>query len=255
MKNSINVIPVMGASGSRVVIPPISVAANTTLAVIGAVKLPQGVSYVDAIVTGYDATGKDGAAYRLSAVAKNIPSRAAKATGTLTSSGNFTDTQTVTIGSKVYTFQTTLTNVDGNVLIGADRTASHANLKAAINLEAGAGTTYAAAMTIHPTVTATSANATTTVVKAKSAGTAGNSIASTETQSNASWGGATLSGGLDASVLIGSVNADSTNEDDSGWTATMAVNVSENSIELKVTSDGSNATEFSAAISLFAHGS
>lgn len=240
----------MGASGTRVVIPPVSVAANTSLAVIGAVKIPQGVSFVEAIVIGYDPTGKDGAAYRISAAVKNIPSRAAKATGTLTSTGNFTDTQTVTIGSKVYTFQTTLTNVDGNVLIGADRTASHANLKAAINLEAGAGTTYAAAMTAHPSVTATSANATTTVVEAKVAGTAGNSIASTETQTNASWGAAALAGGLDPSVLIGSVNAVSTNEDDSNWTATLAVNVLTDTLELKVTSDGSNATEFSGVISL-----
>lgn len=121
----------------------------------------------------------------------------ATAVGTLTSSGNFTDTQTVTIGSKVYTFQTTLTNVDGNVLIGADRTASHANLKAAINLEAGAGTTYATAMTLHPTVTATSATATTTVVAAKIPGTVGNAIATTETQTNASWGGSTLASGVD----------------------------------------------------------
>lgn len=241
----------MGASGSRVVIPPTIVAANTSLAVIGAVKLPQGVSYVEAIVTGYDPTGKDGAAYRITAAAKNIPSRAAKATGTLTSTGNFTNDQTVTVGGKVYTFKSTLTNTNGNVLIGADRTASHANLKAAINLESGAGTTYAAATTINANVTATSADATTTVVEAKVAGTAGNSIASTSTQSNAAWGAATLAGGLDPSVLVGSAQAVHTLEDDSGWTATLAVNVTENSMELKVTSDGTNNTEFSAVITLF----
>lgn len=251
MKQTITPIPVMGASSSRVVIPPTSVAANTSLAVIGAIKLPQGVSYVEAIVTGYDHTGKDGAAYKISAAAKNIPSRAAKATGTLTSSGNFTNDQTVTVGGKVYTFKSTLTNSDGNVLIGADRTASHANLKAAINLEAGAGTTYAAAMTLNANVTATSANATTTVVGAKVAGTAGNSIASTSTQSNAAWGGATLSGGLDASILISTAQAVHTLEDDSSWTATLVVNVLENSMELKVTSDGTNATEFSGVITLY----
>jgi hypothetical protein len=121
----------------------------------------------------------------------------ATAVGTLTSSGAFTDTQTVTINGKVYTAQTTLTNSNGNFLIGANQTASHANLKAAVNLEAGAGTLYAAATTLHPTVTATSATGTTTVFAAKTPGTAGNALTTTETQTNASFGGATLASGVD----------------------------------------------------------
>jgi hypothetical protein len=47
--------------------------------------------------------------------------------------------QTVTIGSKVYTFQTVLTSVDGNVFIGASLTATRANLLNALNLGAGSG--------------------------------------------------------------------------------------------------------------------
>lgn len=117
------------------------------------------------------------------------------ATATLTSSGNFTDTQTVTIGGKTYTSQTSLTNVDGNFAIGADRTASHANLMAAVNLGSGAGTAYAAAMTINTQVKATAATATTTVFAAKLKGTIGNQIATTETQTNAAFGGAVMSGG------------------------------------------------------------
>ena len=70
--------------------------------------------------------------------------------GTLTLGANAGDTNTVTIGVKVYTFQTTLTDVDGNVLIGASASASIDNLIAAINLAAGAGTTYADSMTAHP---------------------------------------------------------------------------------------------------------
>ena len=57
------------------------------------------------------------------------------ATQTLTASGVFTNTQTVVVGGKTYTTQTTLTDVDGNVLIGANAEATLANLKAAINLE------------------------------------------------------------------------------------------------------------------------
>ena len=65
------------------------------------------------------------------------------------------DTETVVIGAKTYTFQTTLTDVDGNVLIGATIKASLENLIAAINLEvAEAGTKFAASMTAHPTANA-----------------------------------------------------------------------------------------------------
>ena len=67
--------------------------------------------------------------------------------GTLTLTGQPADTQTVTIGAKVYTFQTTLTDADGNVKIGANASGTIDNLIAAINLAAGAGTTYAASMT------------------------------------------------------------------------------------------------------------
>jgi len=130
-----------------------------------------------------------------------VPSEV-KATGTLTGSANFSDTETVTIGTKVYTFQTTLTNVDGNVQIGGDLQTSLANLKAAINLEAGAGTLYAAATTLHPTVEATASDATTLSARAKLGGTQGNLIATTETAANASWGAATLTGGAgDVAVL------------------------------------------------------
>ncbi len=115
--------------------------------------------------------------------------------GTLTSAGVFTDTQTVVVGGKTYTTQTTLTNVDGNVLIGADASTTLANLKAAINLDAGSGTLYAAATTVNPHVKATTKTATTLKVVSKVPGAIGNLIATTETQTNASWGAATLASG------------------------------------------------------------
>jgi hypothetical protein len=68
--------------------------------------------------------------------------------GTFTA--NPTNSQTVTVGGKTYTFQTALTNVDGNVLIGAS---PELNLIAAVNLDpSGAGVTYAAATTANPSV-------------------------------------------------------------------------------------------------------
>lgn len=128
------------------------------------------------------------------------PDDSVKSTGTLTGSANFANGETVTIDGKVYTFQAALTNVNGNVLIGASLTASLANLLNAINFGVGAGTTYATAMTEHPTVEATASNATTLSVRAKNSGTGGNTLATTETSANASWGGATLSGGSNSTV-------------------------------------------------------
>jgi len=124
-----------------------------------------------------------------------------QATGTLTATVNFADTETVTTGTKTYQFQTALTNVDGNVLIGATLSDSLANLAAAINLGAGAGSLYAAATTANTFVEATS-TATTLVLLAIVGGTAGNSIVTTETATNASFGGATLSGGTDVAVSV-----------------------------------------------------
>jgi predicted carbohydrate-binding protein with CBM5 and CBM33 domain len=117
------------------------------------------------------------------------------AVGTLTAAGVFTDTQTVVIAGKTYTTQTVLTNVDGNVLIGANAAATLQNLYDAINLTGTAGTQYAAAMTENTSVEATAVTATTLVVKAKIPGAIGNNIATTETQTNASWGAATLASG------------------------------------------------------------
>ncbi len=120
-----------------------------------------------------------------------------KASGALTFSGTATDTQTVTIGARTYTFQTTLTNVAGNVLIGADAAASIVNLARAVTAGAGSGSLYAAATTVHPTVTGVATSATVFTATALLAGEAGNAIVSTDTLTNASWGRATLFGGSD----------------------------------------------------------
>ncbi len=131
------------------------------------------------------------------------------ATVTLTLDAVIADTQTVTLGNKVYTFQTVLTNVDGNVLIGADAAASLDNLKAAVNLSAGAGTTYATAMTAHTQVTATTNSDTQQVFSATVlAATGGNAatanlLASTETLAGGTngFGAATFTGAIDKIVL------------------------------------------------------
>jgi hypothetical protein len=118
-----------------------------------------------------------------------------RAFGTLTCTGQPGDTDTVVIGGKTYTYETSLTNVDGHVLIGADLAESIANLVAAIELGAGSGTKYAASTTAHPHVRVKSSSATVLVVESKVTGAIGNLIATTETHDNGSWGGAVLASG------------------------------------------------------------
>ena len=120
------------------------------------------------------------------------------ADGTLTNTGNPAAADTVVIGSVTYTFRATLTagGLPNEVLIGGTASVSFDNLKAAINGAAGAGTTYGAGTVAHPDVIAGAKTATTLVVVARLAGTAGNSIASTEGSTVLSWGAGTLLGGL-----------------------------------------------------------
>lgn len=137
----------------------------------------------------------------------NLKDGASKATQTLTSDAtNVSNNDTVTIGSTVYTFKTTLSTgptVPFEVLIGADAATTLDNLKLAINAGAGAGTNYSTGTTAHPTVTATTNTDTTQVVEAITAGTAGNSIASTKSAAHLSWGAATLTGGDTGITTIG----------------------------------------------------
>jgi hypothetical protein len=121
------------------------------------------------------------------------------AVATLTSTGtNVANNDTVTIGAVTYTFKTTLTPAANEVLIGASAAASLQNLKDAINQTGVSGTQYAAATTLHPTVRASTITATTLFLVAKTGGTGGNSLASTEASTQLSFGGGTFSGGAAA---------------------------------------------------------
>lgn len=155
------------------------------------------------VLGGADATFKfqTGASTDISGVFQHalIP-----AIGTLTLAANAGNTETVVLDSKTYTFQTTLTDVDGNVKIGASASDSLDNLIAAITLGAGGGTTYAASMTLHPTITAIAGTGDTMIVTAKVKGVGGNSIATTETLANASsvFATATLASGMASAQLF-----------------------------------------------------
>jgi len=130
----------------------------------------------------------------------------AAATATLTSDATIpTNNDTVTIGAVTYTFKTALSGggtVANEVLLGANAAAALTNLKAAINLTAGAGTTYGSGTVIHPTVVAGTLTATTLLLTAITAGTGGNSLVSTETSTHLSFAGGTFSGGVNDNVSL-----------------------------------------------------
>ena len=152
------------------------------------------------IVTGsFQVMGK----YGETALVSNNTNGAAVATGTLTIDTNPLDGDTVTIGARSYTFQDTLTNVAGNVFIGISAAATRNNLVAAIMLAAGSGTAYAAATTVHPTVTAVALSTSNATISAKTAGTAGNSIVTTSDfdDTDSGFAAATLTGGSNTQYL------------------------------------------------------
>lgn len=88
---------------------------------------------------------------------------------------------TFTVDSKVYTLQTVLTDVDGNIAIGGSEAQTKLNIVAALDLSGVAGTDYATSMTAHPTVNIAAFATDDAILTAKAYGTAGDSIATTET--------------------------------------------------------------------------
>lgn len=155
--------------------------------------------------TAYQVT--DGADIgKYSAVNKEVPDDGSfiyaaltPATGTLTMTTQPAVNDTVTVGTKdgttpaVYKFVNTLT-APFDVSRGSTAQEALTNLLQAINNATG---NYGAGTTANFDVVASALPAGQILVTALTAGTSGNSIASTATGSAASWGGATLSGGAD----------------------------------------------------------
>ena len=131
-------------------------------------------------------------------------STGAQAVVTLTMDTQPTDGDKIVIGSRTYTWQTSLTNVDGNIWIGSNIAAAKNNLYYAIAASGGTpGTDYATAMTANTEVTVGYFNGSSQAVFTSIlAGTAANSLASTETFTAGTnvFSAATLTGGVAAST-------------------------------------------------------
>lgn len=119
----------------------------------------------------------------------------ATATGyaTLTSNGtNVSNNDTVTIGNKTYTFKTSLTPTEGEVLIGADADASLLNLIRAINHTGTPDTDYKCAAAHTQVSAASSVTAHAFLLTSLVTGLSANAYASTETAATLSFGAATF---------------------------------------------------------------
>lgn len=128
-------------------------------------------------------------------------SAAVAATGVLTFTAVAVSGQTVTIGSRIYTWAASVTTTAGTVRVGATQAESQANLVAAINGGAGAGSLYGSQTAPHADVTAAVVGST-VVVTARKPGTGAHSVTLTDTMASASWGDVFLSGGVNANTVI-----------------------------------------------------
>ena len=127
-----------------------------------------------------------------------LPAGGTFATGTLTFAGNAVANETVTIGDQVYTWKASVSTTANEVKVGASAAASVTNLVAAINATAAdAGTLYGSATAQNVYVSAVDGTGDVVDLTARNAyeGPRGNTIATTETMTNGSFGAAKLTGG------------------------------------------------------------
>jgi hypothetical protein len=99
--------------------------------------------------------------------------------------------ETVTLGSVTYTWKTVLTGAANEVAIGHGNINSLKNLVAAVNHDAGEGTTYGTGTVANAACTGF-VRGVTAVFVATAVGSAGNSVVSTETMKNGSFGSSTF---------------------------------------------------------------
>jgi len=132
----------------------------------------------------------------------------ANASNTLSAIANPTATKTVTVGASTYTFVAALSGAANEVLVGANTSATLANLTNAVNAGPGAGVAYGVGTVANASVKAVSAASTVTFTSIVSGvggvgpPLTGNSIVSTTNDANLGFSnGATLSGGVGTAGL------------------------------------------------------
>jgi hypothetical protein len=136
---------------------------------------------------------------------EEISSEAIKATVTLTMGTKPTAADTITLGSRTYTWKDTVGTADGNVFIGASLATAQANFLSALTLSGVAGTDYGTLMTVNSDIKAAPFDGSDdSLITAITAGSVGNALASTENHVAVTnvFDTATLVGGLDPVLTI-----------------------------------------------------
>ncbi len=123
------------------------------------------------------------------------------AVGTLTLTLTPIVGDTVTLGSKTYTWVAAALTVDGEVEVGTSADDSIDNLVAAINLGPGAGTDYGSETTLNDAASAENAGSDTMLAIAKAVGEPG-TVQSTQVMAAATWGATTLVFPVPAQILL-----------------------------------------------------
>jgi hypothetical protein len=126
------------------------------------------------------------------------------ATEVLTFTGNASAGEVVTFSdaanthlNKTYTFRASVSNIADEVLIGGSASDSLDNLIAAINRDAGEGTTYGGLTRDNFLVSASAGAGDTMDIACKTRGVRGNAFTLSTDVTGASWGAASPSGGVD----------------------------------------------------------
>lgn len=119
-----------------------------------------------------------------------------RATGLFTFNGLPAATETITVGSQVYTWVSALTGAD-DIMIGATVDDCIDNLVSAMNADAGAGTKYGTGTLANADARADAYLSPQVWFTATVMGAAGNSVATTTTMVDGRWRDATLLGGQD----------------------------------------------------------
>ncbi len=143
----------------------------------------------------YDDSPRRVAPYILRSAAGEIA-----AAGSIAFAGNPADGDTVTVGETTYKFKTDMAAAN-DIKLGSSQSDSIATLVKVINGTGASGTDYYAGTTTPNASASASASGAEATITAKTAGTAGNSVALAATGSVMSVSGSTLEGGALSTVL------------------------------------------------------
>ncbi len=127
-------------------------------------------------------------------------SSAISATGTITSTANYDNGDTITVGGVTYTFTSPFVNAANNVAVGSTEVLSMQNLVDSVNLNNPtlAGIEFGTGTVVNHNVTAGTDSQHVLTFTAVASGPSGNAIALSQTSDSATASGATLVGGTDS---------------------------------------------------------